>query len=253
MSWYHRRFMLVPILFVVSQFVAVGAEAIVNGELDTTNQAVGVWLHDASKCSGVIIAKDGTTGWVLTAAHCVFGTLGQFRQGNDHSFPDYVYPVVQAIVHPDYATDPTLDFALLRLAGAGSPTPVLAPLAPFEDRVATGTEMTLSGYGNTEVGATSLRHSGVVDVTTVSPNQIRSESAVNASFGDGGGAAIVTIYGTPRLAGTISHSDSATYTVCARVSAVYAGFLVNMIGLPSPPFFADGFESGDTGAWSGST
>jgi len=244
------QFALVLILWTVFLFGASGAGAILNGELDTTNHSVGVWLH-GSKCSGVMIAKVGSTGWVLTAAHCVGGSLGEFREGNDHNVPDRTYSVIEAIVHPDYATDPTLDFALLRVSGVDPSTPFLSPLAPFEDRVTTGTTVTLSGYGYTEFGPTFWRHSGAVVVTTVSPTEIRSESSVNAGNGDGGGAAIVSTQGTPRLAGIISHGDFATYTVCVRVSAVYIDFLVENIGLPHPPFFADGFESGYTDAWSG--
>lgn len=242
------RFVLVPILWAAILFVPSGADAILNGELDTTNHAVGVWLH-GSKCSGVMIARAGSTGWVLTAAHCVGGSLGEFREGNDHNSPVRTYTVVEAIVHPDYATDPTMNFALLRVSGVDSSTPFLSPLAPFEDQVTTGTTVTLSGYGNTESGSTSWRHSGLVVLTTVSPTELRSGASVYAGGGDSGGAAIVSTQGEPRLAGIISHSDSATYTACARVSAVYIDFLVENIGLSHPPFFADGFESGDTGAW----
>jgi len=243
------RFVLVPILWAVLLFASSEADAILNGELDTTNQAVGVWLH-GSKCSGVMIAKVGSTGWVLTAANCVGGSLGAFYEGNDHNNPDRTYAVVEAIVHPDYATDPTKNFALLRVSGVDSSTPTLSPVAPFEDQVTTGTTVTLSGYGLTESGSTSWRHSGLVVLTTVSPTEIQSGASVYAGSGDSGGAAIVSIQGVPRLAGIISHSDSATYTACARVSAVYVDFLVENIGLPLPPIFADSFESGDTGSWS---
>ncbi len=244
--------MLASILGLVVQLGGGEAEAILNGELDTTNQAVGVWLHN-SKCGAVMIAKTGSTGWALTAAHCVDGSLGGFYQGNDHNNHDRLYSVVEVIVHPDYSSNPALDFALLRVAGADASTPVLAPLAPFEDRVMAGTVMTLSGHGNTEIGPTSWRHSGLVVVTTVSPIEILSESSVYAGSGDGGGAAIVSTQGKLRLAGVISRSDSATYTICVRVSAVYIDFLVANIGLPHPPFFADSFESGDASAWSGTT
>lgn len=249
MTWNTPRFVLVAILCAVLLFAPSGADAILNGELDTTNQAVGVWLH-GSKCSGVMIARVANTGWVLTAALCVGGTLGEFYEGNDHNSPVRTYSVIEAIVHPDYATDPTKNFALLRVSGVDSSTPTLPPLAPFEDQVTTGTTVTLSGFGLTESGSTSWRHSGLVDLTTVSPTEFQSGASVYAGNGDSGGAAIVSAQGEPRLAGTITHSDSTTYTACARVSAVYIDFLVENIGLPHPPFFADAFESGDTSSWS---
>jgi hypothetical protein len=60
---------------------------------------------------------------------------------------------------------------------------------------------------------------------------------LSLSIGDLGGAAIVLVVGTPRLAGTMSNTDiSSTYTFCARVSSVYIDFLVPTIGLPHPPF-----------------
>lgn len=249
MTRHSPRFLLVPALLTVLVFGPPCAEAILNGELDTTNQAIGVWLH-GSKCSGVMIARVGSTGWVLTAALCVNGILGQFNEGNDHNSPVRTYTVVEAIVHPDYATTPSKNFALLRVSGVDASTPTLSPLAPFEDHVTTGTTVTLSGYGLTESGDTSWRHSGLVDLTTVSPTEFVSGPSVYAGSGDSGGAAIVSAPGEPRLAGIITHSDSATYTACSRVSAVYIGFLVENIGLPYPPFSADGFESGDTSAWS---
>ena len=138
------RFLLLATLCAALLFIPSRVDSILNGELDTTNQAVGVWLH-GSKCSGVMIARNGTTGWVLTAALCVGGPLGEYREGNDHNNPVRTYSVVEAIVHPDYATDPTKNFALLRLSGVDSATPTLSPLAPFEDPLTTGTTVILSG------------------------------------------------------------------------------------------------------------
>ncbi len=249
-----RKFAVGVLLLLVltSVFGARTSEAIYNGELDTTNQAVVAWLHN-SKCSAVVIARQGFTGWAITAAHCAALPLGSLYQGNDHNNPDRTYSVVEQFVHPEFATNPAYNFALLQFSGADASTPVMAPLAPFEDPVGVGTSLTFSGYGNTESGSTSRRYMGVVEALTVSPIEIYSESTVNAGSGDSGGAVIVQIGGEPRLAGTMSYivgdPGNPTGTGCARVSAVYIDFLVEVIGLPYPPFFADGFESGDTTGW----
>ena len=45
-------------------------QAVVNGELDTTHPAVVALLSSQHRCTGTIIAVDGSTLFVLTAAHC---------------------------------------------------------------------------------------------------------------------------------------------------------------------------------------
>jgi len=224
--------------------------AIVNGTLDLTNEAVGSYMSGASSCSGVMIHTDGDVGWVLTSSLCVGGPLGVFLLGSDWTDPDWVFTVTERHVHPGAATNPDLSFALLRVDGATATTPVLPPLPPADDDISVGSELMISGFGQTESGSTSMRHLGIVIASSVSATQIVSQSSANACFGDTGGAAVLQAPGGRWLAGTIMNGDCSTFTGAGRVSAIYEDFIVPVInGLPLP-VFADGFESGGTTAWS---
>ena len=84
-----------------SELVGQSSSAIINGQLDTTHQAV-VMLYSqsgdkAGLCSGTIVKIDPTThiGWVATAAHCVEAQPSIVIQGNDFLGSDVLrYEVV---------------------------------------------------------------------------------------------------------------------------------------------------------------
>lgn len=174
---------------------------IINGEDDLTHPAVVAWLH-GSKCTATIFHRAGSTGYALTAAHCVNPPLGQLHEGIDHNTPDRTYAVTATEVHPLYGTLPVFDVAVLTFAGADAATPVL-PLLPIinDDDVSTGTVVDVVGFGVTEGGVNSRRKHrlmmlGPVSATTITVDQ----SAGGICAGDSGAAAALDVGGVEYLA-----------------------------------------------------
>ena len=124
---------------------AVGSP-IVGGSPDTTHSAVVALLMEgaqgtAGACTGTIVKKDGSVGYVLTAAHCV-NTLKPYAvvEANDYAAPSaFVYKVLDYKFHPDYSatTDPE-DVAVVRILGVTADTPTI-PVTAASDGLAPGT------------------------------------------------------------------------------------------------------------------
>ncbi|HEY8079565.1 MAG TPA: S1 family peptidase [Labilithrix sp.] len=136
------------------------SSAIINGQLDTTHNAVvALALQSGTEgglCSGTIVKVDTTSkvGWILTAAHCVAIPPVFVIQGNDIQDPTATQYQVLDYTH-DTRYDVTsmnagqpYDFAVVRIAGVDSSTPTL-PLAGASDGVNSGTGVTMVGYGRT--------------------------------------------------------------------------------------------------------
>lgn len=137
----------------------VGAvdQGIVGGSTDTTHDAVVAWIH-GSKCSATIIATQGTTGYALTAAHCVGGPAGTIREGNDHNDADRTYDVLDWVVHPGYATSSAFDVAIVRFTGADGATPTLPVASKAQDNLNAGSSVDAIGYGVTPANNSLRRH-----------------------------------------------------------------------------------------------
>jgi MYXO-CTERM domain-containing protein len=176
---------------------------IVNGTADTTHPAVVAWLH-GSKCSATIIQVSGTTGWALTAAHCVGGGLGNIYQGNNHNNPDVIYPVQAVGVHPGYATSDAFDVAVLRFSGATPQTPVLPMLTKAQDNIAVGMFLDAVGYGATPGNNTVRRHANLA-VLFESEVYLRfNQQTSGVCFGDSGGSSLHVLNSLPYVAGVHS-------------------------------------------------
>ncbi len=202
---------------------------IINGELDTTHQAVVAVLASTAACSGTIIEKNGGNLFVLTAGHCVTEMTPQWVvQGNDYnSGSAIVYNIADFEAHPSY-TGGDYDFAMIRAVGAGSGTPVIPAMTPSQDNLASGTQVTHVGYGLTSYpnGDTSQRHYidgplAGLDSITIWYNQ----GSGGPCSGDSGGPQLSR--GTTTVAGVTSYGDTqcASYGVSGRVSAVYNSFI----------------------------
>ena len=97
---------------------------IINGSADTTHTAVVAIFSNQSVCSGTIVAVDGDSGYVLTAAHCVEDAPVQvvFTADYNNAAPDN--NVVSYAAHPDYSF-PDYDFAMVKFSGATGATPII--------------------------------------------------------------------------------------------------------------------------------
>ena len=141
-----------------TEHVAATSSAVINGQLDTTHQAVvAIVLQSVSQgglCSGTIVKVDPVShiGWVVAAAHCVDLPPVYVLQGDDFSKASAVlrYDVIDYKADSRYSgsVGSPYDFAVLRIAGVDSTTPTL-PLASASDGLAVGTNVLSVGYGRT--------------------------------------------------------------------------------------------------------
>ena len=131
-------------------------EPILNGSPDADHAAV-VWLYDensGSSCTGTIIATNGSSGYVLTAAHCTgidyvaIATNYNDCFGGGGPACTEVFQVVDQIYHPDYNGDAGYgyDFSMIRFVGASGSTPVI-PAAQPDDGLSSASTVDIVGFG----------------------------------------------------------------------------------------------------------
>lgn len=215
--------------------------AIVNGEPDDPEAWPGVVRVEGGGrfCSGTIVAADDTTGWVMTAAHCVLSHYGLGYVGRpiDTVWLGRViaeaapFPATRTFVHPRFDfvraeiegnVDPwpvgsAWDVALVEVADAGGTFGPLAiaPLGAAEDALAAGTALSIAGFGITDppdgypaerFRGTTAVHSIVTTARAQADLVIVDESggAGGPCFGDSGGPAVVDTGGGLRVAGVAS-------------------------------------------------
>lgn len=265
-----RRFVLgfVPIAFALFASCAVEApdstpsestewsdEPIISGMLDNVNNAtVAVGESFGNQygifCSGTIIARNGATGYALTAAHCVQGQNPNFLVvGADHNCASFgnciaTYDVTQATIHPSYdgSVDSPYDIAVLTFTGANANTPIV-PAIDTADGLSVGEVLELSGYGKTVTGEfnndnNTQRRRVNVAVDQLSNAQIAFDQSgpthAGSCSGDSGGPAYKLFNGQKRVVGVTSFGDSDCdqLGVYVRVSAHYNSFIAPIIGAP---------------------
>jgi len=216
--------------------VAHTSSAIINGQLDTTHQAVvAVILQQGTEgglCSGTIVKVDPVShvGWVLAAAHCVNIPPVYVLQGNDFSqqASTLSYDIIDYKADSRYNGQPgsSYDFAVLRIAGVDASTPTI-PLVSATDGLTVGTNVVSVGYGRTTLIASG---------TPAADNTIRRHVAKQLSQvgqliaydmatdgicqGDSGGPVLVTSGGVEKVAGVHSYvqGDCNGTGVSGRVS-----------------------------------
>ncbi len=212
----------------------VGAEsaAIVNGTPDTTHQAVVAYIHANGKCSATIVAVSGSTGYALTAGHCLGPSLGKLYQGNDHNNPAVTYTVTASTAHPGYPGATLYDFAMLKFSGATAQTPVLPVLPQNLDALKKGSSLDLVGFGKIQDvqngGDTSLRHHKALPASTTSLLRLYFDQKTGGMcFGDSGGPAVFVSGGTEYVAGVHSgvSNNCTTQGLSVRASAVLDSFV----------------------------
>ena len=217
------------------------------GTDDLNNDAV-VFLYSEQgfACSGTIISKNGGTAYVLTAGHCngmdwvvQDDDIGCFFSNPNNC--DDVWPVDQQTVHPNYNPNDVaagFDFSIIRFSGADANTPVI-PAATSPDGLvgspANGTQVDISGYGETQTGNSSdvrqhiTKRIVALDSSLMEFNQ--EGTTGGACSGDSGGPAIfngevvgVTSFGSEFCSGNNAVGFS------GRVASVYNGFIAPIIG-----------------------
>jgi hypothetical protein len=200
--------------------VSRAASAIINGQVDTTHQAVvAIVLQSGSQgglCSGTIVKTDPVKhiGWVVAAAHCVDLPPVYVLQGDDFSQATNVlrYDVIDYKADPNYggSVGSPYDFAVLRIAGVDATTPTI-PLASASDGLSVGTNVLSVGYGRT-----TLISSGTGTENTVRRHVAKSLGQVGQMIaydmsssgicqGDSGGPVLVGAPGAEKVVGVHSY------------------------------------------------
>ena len=129
---------------------------IVNGSPDTTHDAVVALAYVDGQtpvpfCTGTIISVNGSTGYVLTAAHCVSG--GAFpdiiMMGDDFLVDFSYFNVVDYAPHPNYNGNPGAgwDIGMVTFTGANAGTPVIPAMTEATDNLQDGSSLEFVGYG----------------------------------------------------------------------------------------------------------
>lgn len=171
---------------------AVGTVAaeVINGEPDGGHPMVVAYLRSGSLCSATIVAVKGTTGYALTAAHCLGADLGEIVLGSNVSQPVAKHPVIERVAHPDYGKGKLFDVAMLKFSGASGATPTMPLLTPAMDNLAAGSSVDVVGFGKTQDGggSTGVKHHKFMKVKAVTDLRlIYDQQAGGLCSGDSGG------------------------------------------------------------------
>jgi len=221
--------------------VAAHESSIINGTLDTVNDAVVAVFSDTGGCTGTILHVAQGSAYVLTAAHCFGGDpINVVVRGADYTNPVQVLDVVDYEVHPKYSGkggsgDILYDFAIIRAKTASSAVPQVLPMSPDEDDLQVGAAIEHSGYGliKSPDGSTTKRHRAFGTIDQLTKLQLAYDQPKSGPcLGDSGGPQLVdTPYGR-RVAGVVSYGDEncAVFGVSGRVSAVFDTFIVPFVG-----------------------
>jgi MYXO-CTERM domain-containing protein len=210
-------------------------------------------------CSGTTIAKVGTSGILLTAAHCVVAhdameniTLPirvvppsqlSILAGSDWRTSlslGRTYTVAEVAVPAAYdgATNSPNDVALVRYLNPIPSVPAIPALAPAEDVLAVGDTVTLVGYGQTETDSmNTVRRTVGRTIGTLTENHVLygQGDGKGQCKGDSGGPAVIQVGGALRVAGVISYGDVGCTLLGAavRVSSA-AAFIRAFIDAATP-------------------
>ncbi|MBS2013652.1 MAG: S1 family peptidase [Deltaproteobacteria bacterium] len=196
------------------------SSAIINGQADTTHDAVVMVLAQETdgsgqpatgSCTGTIVKVDAARhiGWVATAAHCVDKAApSDVFMGPDIAASSGVlrYEVLDFAADPQYGQaggELVHDFAMVRIIGVDGTTPVI-PLTSSPDGLATGQTMLSVGYGLTSPGGpdNTIRHSVQKSIAQLTASTIRySQTTSGICFGDSGGPVIAGTGASERVVG----------------------------------------------------
>ncbi|MFW5740276.1 MAG: S1 family peptidase, partial [Myxococcota bacterium] len=215
-------------------------EAIIYGDLDYTHQAVVAVFANGGVCTGTIVDVQGSSAYVLTAAHCVTTSgptalwPGQITvaMGNDYDYATQYFDVAEVEFHPLYdGTDGSAnDFGMLRITGTSSSTPYIPPLTPAEDSLQVGTNVNLVGYGRTESGYNNserrIVQKPIDDLSSAWLMFDQTGTSGGTCQGDSGGPALTL--GAERVAAVTSFGTGANCAAdgySGRVSTVYDSFV----------------------------
>lgn len=232
--------------------VAEGEQAIINGSFDAENDAVCALMAESGQglypfCTGTVIKVEGSTGYAITAAHCIAeGTTPDYLVCTDR-YDDCpgstckIYPVNNVSVHPQYDGAPSYDVAMLTI-GQASGAAVVPALA--KDGLGNGDPLEFSGYGvtngfNQTPSSQRNRSFSIVQqlyLDAIEAPQSHDGTYGGTCFGDSGGPVFIGSGASKNIVGITSQGDENCDQVgyYARIEYVW-DFVGAYIGEPTTP------------------
>ena len=197
-------------------------------------EVVALLFDEEFHCSAVLIGGFE----VATAAHCVYGFENDLAPlsvafGSDLSQAPPQRFLTSATVHPDYATNPSRDIAVLRLEGAAPESPVPWNEAQMEE--VGSLSLTLVGFGDPgyeDDEGPRLRRTVDVELSEITGTTLRwNEVGAGTCHGDSGGAVYADMGAGSILVGLNSEGDPLCSGWGSAVRTdVFAEFLEAPIG-----------------------
>jgi len=192
-----------------SEQVSEQSQAIVNGQVNTGDPAVGmVYMDGVGSCTGTMISNKV----VITARHCVLLEDGTVVPPSDiylfwGTTPQNGDTPTQVVSHEYH---PTGDIAVLELASPGPATPIVMNSMSLDPYV--GEPVRVTGYGvtaenNTDAGT---KREGMTTVfqsllnTDLGQVMLVGNQGSQTCYGDSGGPAFMTLDGIEQIVGTTS-------------------------------------------------
>lgn len=224
----------------VPERLGQGQQPIYYGKADNTHDAVVAILSTKAvngqqgwACSGTIVAKNGNTGFVLTAAHCtdVAGDPPAYVvYGPDYAASKTGFQVTSYKTDPNYdAQSHAHDFGMVTISGVGAQTPTIPVMTPAQDNLKPGSQVTFVGYGKTENNPQNSKRFYVggtldqVDALLVGYGQQNG----GPCEGDSGGPSLSTVGGQDVVSAVTSAGEATCMVsgISGRASAVWDTFI----------------------------
>jgi hypothetical protein len=236
--------------------VARISSPIAYGSPDTAHTAVvavlaPVGTTELQECTGSIVQVTGSTGYVLTAAHCcnmyiptvvvaaTDYTVGETYLCGGTPVPPVYSVVPESVYHDARYADPgtDYDFCMLKFSGATKEMATLALPSSTSDGLQVGSAAEHLGYGETESSTTSsVRRTGTDAVTALTPTAVTFDQGGPTHIpgtcdGDSGGPALVPA-GAPEAQQVIVAVDSyGNPTTCAAETLGVGSRVLSEVGM----------------------
>lgn len=229
-----------------------------NSVVSAPSWMTALWIDTGSEtgfCGGTLVDSQ----WVMTAAHCVYGTTSStvitamIGQTDISTYPNNIATVDAIYLYPNFNTSTFYgDIALLHLTTIQTNTPVTLPYSYASSYLSTDITMRIYGWGETSAGVTQDQAvtTDILQTATLTYQGFDSaypgfifagDNQSDTCFGDSGGP---LMYGSIQYGITsIGFSDTCATTGTGGYTDVsqYSSWIDSTIG------WADSSDSGGGG------
>jgi len=161
-------------------------QAVNYGSADYDHDGTVMLLSGFSNCSGSVIAPNV----VLTANHCVDGTVAENWQVRTGRIPVFDPTLVGSEIHqPGPFTETAADDIAILVTRGPVPAPTYIAAMDLEEDLV-GSDATIIGYGLNERGESGRRLFGTQQVTAIRPFWLELQGQESSNHGDSGGTVL---------------------------------------------------------------